>query len=186
MSDSTDSKPSPAVFLDRDGTINVDSGYVGHPDEVELLPNVVEGLCQMRDMDFELVIITNQSGIGRGYFAEEDFHKVQLRLFELLEPAGIFFLDAFFCPFHPEAKLPEYRQVSEDRKPSPGMLLKAASRHGLDTAESFMIGDNETDIEAGHRAGCRTIRLCGPDIETKADFIAVDLLEAAKIIEANK
>ncbi|MDP6110930.1 MAG: HAD family hydrolase [Planctomycetota bacterium] len=185
MSDGSDSKPGPAVFLDRDGTINVDVPYVGDPDEIKLLPNAVAGLCRLRDMGFALVIVTNQSGIGRGYFTEEDFHQVQSRLFELFEPSGISFLDAFFCPFHPEAKLPEYRRVSEDRKPSPGMLLKAAAKHGLDRDRSFMIGNSETDIEAGQKAGCRTIRLCESKAETKADFIAADLLEASRIIEAN-
>ncbi|MDA0840896.1 MAG: HAD-IIIA family hydrolase, partial [Planctomycetota bacterium] len=139
------SKPRPAVFLDRDGTINVDPGYLGDPAKLKLLPNAVEGMCRMRDMGFELVLVTNQSGIGRGYFTESDFHLVQSRLRELLEPAGVTFLDEFFCPFHIEAKLPEYRYVSEDRKPEPGMLLKAASRHGLATEFSFMIGNSETD-----------------------------------------
>jgi D-glycero-D-manno-heptose 1,7-bisphosphate phosphatase len=186
MTDSSNSKPRPAVFLDRDGTINVDPGYLGDPDKLKLLPNAVEGMCRLRDMGFELVIVTNQSGIGRGYYTEEDFHRVQSRLFELLKPAELSFLDCFFCPFHIEAHLPEYRRASEDRKPEPGMLLKAASRHGLDTVFSFMIGDSESDVEAGHRAGCRTIRLCGSEFETKADFIAADLLEAAQIIKANR
>jgi D-glycero-D-manno-heptose 1,7-bisphosphate phosphatase len=135
-----------AVFLDRDGTLMVDVGYPSRPDQVELLPEVTETLIRLKKEGYLLIIVTNQSGIGRGYFTEDDFWAVE-RTLEL--QLGENLIDAvYFCPDTPE-------RATERRKPSPGMLLEAAERYGLDLAESFLIGDKMSDIEAGLHAGLK-------------------------------
>ena len=139
---------TPAVFLDRDGTLMHDTGYVGDPALVKIYPGVPGGLARLKARGFKTVIVTNQSGIARGYFTEADFHKVQARFEELIGPGLI---DAvYYCAEHPDT-------ASERRKPGPGMLLEAAREHGLDLARSWMIGDRAGDVEAGVRAGVRAI-----------------------------
>ena len=136
----------PAVFLDRDDTLTLDPGYCSDPDQVQLLPGVKEGLASLRSAGFKLVIVTNQSGIGRGYFTEADFWAVQARLEALIGANQI--AGTYFCPDHPE-------RASNRRKPAPGMLHEAARDLDLSLADSFMIGDKASDIEAGLNAGVR-------------------------------
>ena len=139
---------TPAIFLDRDGTLMHDTGYVGDPALVEIYPGVSEALARLRARGFKTVIVTNQSGIPRGYFSEADFHAVQARFEEMIRPAVV---DAvYFCADHPEL-------ATERRKPGPGMLLEAARDHALDLERSWMIGDRAGDLEAGKRAGVRSI-----------------------------
>jgi D-glycero-D-manno-heptose 1,7-bisphosphate phosphatase len=135
-----------AVFLDRDGTLMVDPGYPSKPEQVQLLDGVKEGLVSLRSTGFKLVIVTNQSGIGRGFFTETDFLTVQSRLEALLGKNQI--AATYFCPDHPE-------NASDRRKPAPGMLFEAAQDLDLSLGESFMIGDKESDIEAGLKAGVK-------------------------------
>ncbi|MBV8276862.1 MAG: HAD family hydrolase [Verrucomicrobia bacterium] len=135
-----------AVFLDRDGTLMADPGYPSKPEQVRLLAGVKEGLVSLRSASFKLVIVTNQSGIGRGFFTETDFWAVQARLGALL---GEDLLGAtYFCPDHPE-------NASDRRKPAPGMLFEAARDLDVSLEDSFMIGDKESDIEAGLNAGVK-------------------------------
>jgi D-glycero-D-manno-heptose 1,7-bisphosphate phosphatase len=135
-----------AVFLDRDGTLMVDPGYPSKPEQVHVLTGVKEGLASLRSAGFKLVIVTNQSGIGRGYFTETDFWAVQVRLETLLGETLI--STTYFCPDHPET-------ASERRKPAPGMLLEAARDLDVSLGESFMIGDKESDVGAGLNAGVK-------------------------------
>jgi D-glycero-D-manno-heptose 1,7-bisphosphate phosphatase len=135
-----------AVFLDRDGTLTVDTGYPSKPEQVQLLDGVKEGLVSLRSAGFKLVIVTNQSGIGRGFFTETDFLAVQSRLETLLGKNQI--SATYFCPDHPE-------NASDRRKPAPGMLFEAAQDLDLSLGDSFMIGDKESDIEAGLKAGVK-------------------------------
>jgi D-glycero-D-manno-heptose 1,7-bisphosphate phosphatase len=137
---------SQAVFLDRDGTLMVDPGYPSKPEQVQLLAGVKEGLASLRSAGFKLVIVTNQSGIGRGFFSETDFWTVQARLETLLGEDLI--STTYFCPDHPE-------KASDRRKPAPGMLFEAADDLDVSLAESFLIGDKESDIEAGLNAGVK-------------------------------
>ena len=141
--------PSKAVFLDRDGTLMVDVGYCSRPEDVRLLPGVQEGLAKLKSADLSLVIVTNQSGLGRGYFDETAFWRVQQALDAQLGPGLI---DAvYFCPDHPDFSSPR-------RKPGPGMLLEAARDLKLHLGESYLLGDRDSDIEAGLAAG---LKLCG-------------------------
>ncbi|WP_022847726.1 MULTISPECIES: D-glycero-alpha-D-manno-heptose-1,7-bisphosphate 7-phosphatase [unclassified Desulfurobacterium] len=137
-----------AVFLDRDNTLIEDEGYIHEPEKVKLLPGVAEGLKILKDAGFLLIVISNQSGIGRGYFKEEDFHAVNKRLNQLLEPYSVQIDDFFFCPHKPD-------EGCSCRKPETELFFKAAKKWNINLRESFMIGDKIIDIEAGKRAGCK-------------------------------
>jgi D-glycero-D-manno-heptose 1,7-bisphosphate phosphatase len=136
----------PAIFLDRDGTLMEEVGYCADPAHVRVFPGVIEALQELRDAGYLLILITNQSGIGRGYFTEDAYRAVQAEFERQILPAR---LDGvYFCPDV---------EPSPRRKPAPGMLLEAARDHSVDLARSYMIGDKTSDIEAGRAAGCRTI-----------------------------
>ena len=167
-----------AIFLDRDGTLMKDVGYCSRPGEVELLEGVSELLPKLKKAGFKLVIVTNQSGIGRGYFTEEDFWAVQHELEKQLGPGVI---DAtYFCADTPQ-------NASERRKPNPGMLLEAARELGIDLEQSYMVGDKASDAEAGIRAGVRATILFGTNaasgpMESGATLIAKDFREVVEFI----
>lgn len=143
----SDSARTRAVFLDRDGTINVDRHYLSKPEQFELIPGVGPALRRLLDAGFRLFIVTNQSGIGRGYYTEADMHAVNARMNELLEPFGVAFEKIYFSPEAPE-------QPSRNRKPLPQSLFEARDEFGLDLAQSYMVGDKIIDVETGWNAGC--------------------------------
>lgn len=167
-----------AIFFDRDGTLMKDVGYCSRPDEVELLEGVGEFLPRLKNAGFKLIIVTNQSGIGRGYFTEEDFWAVQQ---ELQKQLGAGIIDAtYFCADTPQ-------QASERRKPNPGMLLEAATDLSIDLDQSYMVGDKASDAEAGIRAGVRATILFGINaasgaMESGASLIAKDFGEVVEFI----
>jgi histidinol-phosphate phosphatase family protein len=138
----------PAVFLDRDGTLMEEVEYCREPEKVRLLPGVEEGLARLRAAGYALVIVSNQSGIGRGWIKLEEYEAVHARLLELLGPGLI--EAAYFCPDAPEA-------ATGRRKPAPGMLLEATRDLGLELARSWMIGDKASDAECAHAAGVGAI-----------------------------
>lgn len=150
----------PAVFLDRDGTINFDPGYLGNPDEVEIFPHVKEGIRKLKcDLGFTIVVVSNQSGIARGLITEEQVISVNNRINELLGEEAL--IDAFYyCKYHPDFSTPE---ESECRKPSPNMIFKAAEEMKLDLKKSYIIGDKAIDILSGKNAGLKTILLQHPE-----------------------
>lgn len=138
-----------AVFLDRDNTLIYDPGYIHEPEKVKLLPGVGEGLKLLKENGFLLIVVSNQSGIGRGYYEEEDFWAVNERLQGLLKPFSVQ-IDAFyFCPHRPEDNC-------ICRKPKPFLVKKAAEEWGIDISESFVIGDKESDVELAFNSGCRS------------------------------
>lgn len=182
----------PAVFLDRDGTIIEDAGYIGDPDAVRLLPGAVEALRRLADAGFRLVLASNQSGVARGIFDEGALARVHARLEEMLAAEDVHLDAAYYCPYlaGPEAVVEKYRRDSELRKPRPGMLLQAARDLELDLSRSWMIGDHERDAVAGWRAGCRTILLRAGSrrvayIGGGETLLAHNLMEAAQIVERN-
>ena len=138
---------TPAVFLDRDGTLIVDPGYPKDPELVELLPGVVEALTRFRDAGFALVVISNQAGVGRGIITPEQARAVHERFLALFAERGITFADVRYCFHAPEAGC-------ACRKPAPGMIVQSAATHGWNVARSFMVGDKASDVEAGVAAGC--------------------------------
>src|SRR6266567_3802447 len=168
---------SPAVFIDRDGTIMEDCVYCSDPKNVKIFPGVPEALQRLKSNGFKLIIITNQSGIGRGFFTIEQYRAVEA---EVLRQLGDGLIDAtYFCPDVPG-------QHSSCRKPAPGMILQAIREHQIDLSRSFFIGDKEIDAECGRNAGVRTIRVqTGFQRDTTgsiADWVAEDLAAATDII----
>jgi D,D-heptose 1,7-bisphosphate phosphatase len=167
----------PAVFLDRDGTLMEDTGYVSSPELVRVFPSVKGALRKLKGAGYRLVIVTNQSGIARGKFTEADFEAVQERL---LAELGEGLIDAtYMCPDGPAGE-------SGRRKPSPAMILEAARDHGLDLSRSWMIGDKDIDVECGLGAGVRPILVqSGEGKLAKGEgavFVAAELAEAAEFI----
>jgi D-glycero-D-manno-heptose 1,7-bisphosphate phosphatase len=146
---------NPAVFFDRDGTLIDDVGYPRDPAGVRLVDGAAEALAALRQAGFRLVVVSNQSGIGRGLVTEDEARSVHERFVSEFERHGVRLDDVRYCPHAPEAGC-------DCRKPAPGLLLAAADDLGLDLDASFMVGDKSSDVEAGHRAGCRTI-LLAPD-----------------------
>ena len=161
-----------AVFLDRDNTLIKNNGDLGEPDAVELIDGVPEGLCALNDAGYSLVVVSNQGGVARGVFSEQDVDAVHQRIAELIDETAATGEDIisrfYYCPYHPEGVIAEYRREHAWRKPSPGMLLQAASDMGLDLARSWMVGDQPRDVDAGRAAGCRTI-LLSADANRAAD-----------------
>lgn len=144
--------PAKALFLDRDGVINIDKGYVHKIADCEFMPGIFD-LCRLaRAKGYLLIVITNQSGIARGYYAEKDFQTLMDWMREEFSRQNCPLDAVYHCPFH-EKGIGEYRRASPDRKPEPGMILKAAAQYGLDLSRSMLIGDKQSDIEAGERAG---------------------------------
>jgi histidinol-phosphate phosphatase family protein len=160
----------PAVFLDRDGTVIDDKAYLSDADGVELLPGAGESLARLSQAGYSLVLVTNQSGVGRGYFGLEAVDSQHRRLESLLSPFGVSLAAIEVCPHAPE-------DHCECRKPKPTMLLRAARNLNLDLSRSFMIGDKLADVQAGKAAGCATI-LLGPE-SPGADHCTTTLLAAA-------
>ncbi|MGZ4966693.1 MAG: D-glycero-alpha-D-manno-heptose-1,7-bisphosphate 7-phosphatase [Chthoniobacterales bacterium] len=166
---------SRAVFLDRDGTLMRDVEYCGDPKQVEVFGGVPQALRRLKDAGFKLIVITNQSGIGRGYFTEDEYRAVEK---EVEQQLGV--IDAtYFCPDKPDAGC-------RCRKPQPGLIFDAQRDHDLDLQRSFLIGDKPLDAECGRNAGVRTILIQTgnepPNEKSGADWLARDLAEATEII----
>lgn len=144
----------PAVFLDKDGTLIDDVPYNVNPALITLAEGVQTGVQRLHSAGLALIVVTNQSGIARGYFTASALPAVREKLAALLDvPLAGF----YYCPHHPQGTVANYAIACECRKPNPGLLLKAATDHGIDLSRSWMIGDILNDVEAGHRAGCRSI-----------------------------
>lgn len=148
---------TPAVFLDRDGTMTEEVGYVNHPARLRLLPGTAEALRRLNQAAIPVVMVTNQSGVARGYFTEEVLAAVNGALFDQLKRVGAHLDGAYSCPHHPAEGAPLLRADCECRKPKPGLLVRAAGDLDLDLARSWMVGDKPSDILAGHHAGARTV-----------------------------
>jgi len=179
-----------ALFLDRDGTLILDKHYLADPAGVELIPGVAEALRRARALGYRLFIHTNQSGIARGYFSAADLDAMHRYLAGKLARWGVGLAGVYYCPHHPEGSVPALAVECECRKPRPGMLLRAAAELGLDLRRSWFVGDILDDVEAGNRAGCRTILV---DLGSEAvpasplrrpDFVARDTIHALQIIAA--
>jgi D-glycero-D-manno-heptose 1,7-bisphosphate phosphatase len=175
----------PAVFLDRDGTLIEERSYLTQPSQVQLLPGVALALARLRAAGFACVVVTNQSAIGRGMMTEADLACVHAELHRQLATAGVALDAIYHCPVVPVS---DDKRVIEhpDRKPAPGMLLRAARELGLDLARSWMIGDQVSDALAGRNAGCRGSILVWTGHELDADDapIALDLGAAVEMILA--
>jgi D-glycero-D-manno-heptose 1,7-bisphosphate phosphatase len=142
------------VFLDRDGVINVDHGYVSSWDQFEFLPGVPEALWQLQSAGYVLVVVSNQSGIGRGFYSEADLAALNRRVHRyLLDERGVEIAQFYHCPHHPTEALLKWRQPCHCRKPAPGMIEQACAELHIDPSNSLMVGDKVSDMEAGQAAG---------------------------------
>ena len=174
-----------ALFLDRDGVINIDHGYTYKVRDLSLIDGVVEGLQAISHLEYKIFIITNQSGIARGLFEVDDLHFFMEHLLKILKKNNINITDYFFCPHHIEGTIKVYTKKCSCRKPEPGMLHDAQKKYNLDLSQSILIGDKETDILAGKNAGVLfNILITNSTLSkrSQASYSAQDLIQAAKII----
>jgi len=161
-----------AVFLDRDGTIARDVPYCSRPEDFELLPGAAEGIRLLNEHNFKVVIITNQSGIARGYFTEQMLQKIHAKMLKILAEQNAHIDAIYYCPHHPDNKC-------ECRKPKPKMVLQAATDLAIDISQSYVIGDNEMDTELAKRAGCKAgIRIS--EIACTGDWVAASFRDAVE------
>lgn len=179
-----------AIFLDRDETLIDDPGYISSPEQVKILDAVPGALIELKTLGYKLIVVTNQSGVARGIVSEKVLNTIHDHLCTLLAEKGAFIDRIYYCPYHPDGVIPKYRKESNDRKPSPGMLLTAAREMDIDLAQSWCIGNSSRDIEAGRRAGCKTILIDGPSHKQPtitnavlADYRGINLKEAVNIIK---
>lgn len=159
-----------AIFVDRDGTIVFDANYPSDPSQLRLIPGAADSLSRLQKGGFLIVLISNQSGVGRGLVSETEHRALQQRIQELLTPARVTLDGAYYCPHHPDAGC-------DCRKPAPGLLFRAAKELGCDLPSSVMVGDKHSDVAAGHAAGCRAVLFCyGQSVNetAEADLVATD------------
>ena len=170
-----------AVFFDRDGTLNVEKRYLCDPEKLELVADIFPALQQIQEAGFELFIVTNQSGIGRGYYTVDDMHAVNAKLIRLLKEQGISFAKIYYAPEAPE-------QPSYGRKPSPQFLLDAAEEFDIDLSRSFMIGDKPSDLQCGWNAGVQASLLVmtgyGSHVTLESDSQTGTLIEVDSLTVA--
>ena len=171
-----------AAFLDRDGVINADRGYLYRPEDFEVLPGVLPALRLLAEQDYALVMVTNQSGIARGLYAESDYERLCDHLRELFATEGIEFDAIYHCPHHPDAPVARYRIACDCRKPSPGLLRRAAEDLDLDLPGSLMVGDKPSDVAAGRAAGVGRCYLVASAGGTDGVDLAVDDAVAADAV----
>lgn len=181
-----------AVFLDKDGTLIPDVPYNVNPDLISLEDGVIEGLRLLQQAGYIFVVISNQAGVARGYFQLHELEKVRQKIDFLLNKEGIEIEAYYFCPHHPEGRIAEFTRACECRKPRPGMILQAVKDLEISTKDSWMIGDILNDVEAGNRAGCRTIIIDNGNetewVESSfrtPTYVAANFLNAANFIINN-
>lgn len=143
----------PALFLDRDGVINIDKGYVSQIEDFEWMPGAAQAISAFNARNWFVFVVTNQSGIARGYYSENDMQTLHRWMVGELSKQGAAIDQIYHCPFHAEGEIARYRKDSFDRKPKPGMLLQAMADHPVKREASFLIGDKEADVQAAHAAG---------------------------------
>jgi histidinol-phosphate phosphatase family protein len=180
---------APVVFLDKDGTLVEDVPYNVDPAKVRLAPGAAAGLPRLAAAGFRLAVVSNQSGVARGFFPERALKVVEARLVELLGDIGVSLAGFFYCPHHPEGTVAGYAKACDCRKPAPGLVLAAARELGTDPRACWVVGDILDDVEAGRRAGCRTVLIDNgnetewtPGPFREPHFTVRDLAAAAAVI----
>ena len=181
-----------AVFLDRDGTLNIDYGYVHDIDHFHFIEGIIEALKKLKEMGYLLVLVTNQSGIARGFFTEEQFLQLTEWMDWSLADRGVDLDGIYYCPHHPEAKFAEFKQDCDCRKPKSGMLLQAIEELKIDPSRSIMIGDKVDDLLAGKGAKIntnilvRTGKEITPEGESSADYVLDSIADLPRLISRQK
>jgi D-glycero-D-manno-heptose 1,7-bisphosphate phosphatase len=183
----------PAVFFDRDGTLNAEVCYLSSPEQFQLIGQAADAIRELKLAGFRVVVFTNQAGIARGYFTEQQLAAVHDHMRRVLAQSGASLDGVYYCPHHPEHGIGPWKTHCECRKPKPGMLRQAASELQIDLAQSFVVGDKVLDLEAGHAVGARTVLVrtgYGQQSEctlpehpsVQPEFIADDAWQAAQWI----
>lgn len=179
-----------AVFVDRDGTINVDVDFLSSPAQLQLIPRSAQAIRELNELDIPVIVITNQSGIARGLYSEDDLKTVHRALDAMLLKSNASILDYFYCPHHPREGIAPYVQDCACRKPKPGMLNDAKARYGFDLSRSFVVGDKEIDVRTGKSVGAVSIQVAtGYGTAEKdlcsdvRDHYASDLYDAVQFIK---
>ena len=185
-----------AIFLDRDGTLIKNKGYICEFKDVEFYPFSLEALKLINSHNFQVVVVTNQSSIARGICSEEEIIQIHIEMEKYLKTQGIFIQGFYYCPYYRNSKIIKYKIDSFLRKPNPGMLIKSAKELNINLKQSYMIGDNITDILAGERAGCKTVLVKTghgyeflSEIKKKninVDIVSENLLQAVREIFGGK
>jgi D-glycero-D-manno-heptose 1,7-bisphosphate phosphatase len=175
---------NPALFLDRDGVVNREVGYLSRPEQVEFLPGIFDLCRSAQAIGHKLIVVTNQAGIARELYSESDFHLLMQWMIQQFADAQIRLDGYYFCPHHPEHGIGRYRIDCSDRKPQPGMLLKAAREHEIDLSRSLFVGDRCSDMQAGAAAGVGKLVLLqgteSAECELAADHVVVTTLAEVK------
>lgn len=185
------------VFLDRDGTINYDAGYINHVDNFIMYPYAAQAIRMLNKSGYYVIVITNQSGLGRGFFNEETLDEIHNYMVQSLKEQGANIDGIYFCPHDPNTKIEKYKAVCNCRKPETGLVEMAFKDFNIDKSKMYFIGDKYSDIMAGHKSGCKTIIVKtgygkGDLIhkshkwEVQPDKIADTLLDAVKFILKNE
>lgn len=180
-------KKNRAVFLDRDGTINEEVGYLSRLEDLKIYENAAEAIRLLKERGFLAIVITNQSGVARGFFPEEFIITVHNKINEYLKARGTMLDALYYCPHHPRHGNESYRKECSCRKPQPGLLIEAARDFDIDLKRSYVVGDMLRDMDIARRVGAKAVMVktgYGKNIvvTSKPDYIAEDLLEAAKWI----
>ena len=184
--------PRPAVFLDRDGVINREYGYVHKIGEFHFINGVFDACREMSRAGYRLIVITNQAGIARGYYTEDDFHQLSKWMLNEFSQHGVEVDDVYYCPHHPVYGVGDYHRDCDCRKPAPGMIVRAAREHTLDLRHSILVGDKATDVDAGREAGvgCCVLERTGHPVSNKdmdkADAVFDDLSGMSSALVNNR
>jgi D-glycero-D-manno-heptose 1,7-bisphosphate phosphatase len=178
-----------AVFLDRDGTVNVEKEYLSSPDQLQLIPRSAAAIRELNHLGTRVFVITNQSGVARGFFSEEDVQRIHDALRTLLKSQDAFVDDFFYCPHLPGSPDHRYNKTCDCRKPKPGMLQQAERKYSVDLTRSFIIGDRCVDVAAGKAVAAGTVMVSTGygtseirECRSEPDFFAQDLLEGVKYV----
>jgi len=188
---------TPALFIDRDGTLTVEKGFIGRPDDIEPEAGSIEAVKLARQAGYKIIAVSNQSGVARGYFSENDVRRVNQRVLDIFRDAGAPLDDIFYCPFHKDGRVAPYNRAAVCRKPAPGMTEQAALKHHLDLFRSYTVGDRPSDVHLGHVIGGKGILVrTGYGVEGERELAAAgypgpetvvdNLLGAVKYITAER
>lgn len=182
-----------AVFLDRDGTISEEVGYISNLDQFQLMPKSAEAVKLMNERGLKVIVVTNQAGVAKGYFPEEMVSRVHKKMEKILSDQGAFLDGIYYCPHHPEGIVETYRKKCECRKPASGLLRQASEEHGIDISSSYMVGDKMADVECAHQIGVKGVlvltgygkdelkKIEGAKIR-RPEYVADDIFDAVKWI----
>lgn len=183
-------KKNKCVFLDRDGVLIKDVGYLKNPGDIIILPGTIEALKDLKSNGFLLIIVTNQAGIAKGFFTPDDLTAVNNKLLKIYKDNGIIIDDLYFCPHHENGSVEPYNIKCACRKPATGMIIKGTEKFNIDTDKSFMVGDKDSDILLAKNSGLKSFYISnsmyGHDDSIKPNFYVSDLKEASEIIINSK